>query len=172
MSAFQVLWEQHPNLLIVTGEVGAGKTTWCQGWIKYVRARQVTVCGLLSPARFEDGHKTGIRLVNLATAEERLLAWLRAGEDTTGVATQRWQFDPAVLAWGDTILRAIEHTDVLVIDELGPLELERGEGWVSALALLDSSRHYDMACVVVRPALVPAALARWPHAATLAIGPR
>jgi nucleoside-triphosphatase THEP1 len=161
------LWEHPPKLLIVTGEIGTGKTTWCRQLIDYARAQQARVCGLLSPALIQDGLKTGIQLVNLATREQRRLAWLRTDDHTPGIATQRWQFDPIVLAWGDTVLRDITHANVLVIDELGPLEFERGAGWQSALGLIDSDRRYDMACVVVRPALLPVALSRWPHALTL-----
>jgi nucleoside-triphosphatase THEP1 len=169
MMTSQDLWEQHPKLLIVTGEIGTGKTTWCQQWIDYAREQQARVCGLLSPALVQDGLKIGIQLVNLATREQRLLAWLRAGDkdNATGITTKRWRFDPDTLAWGDTVLQDITNTDVLIIDELGPLELEYGIGWQSALELINSEEAYGMACIVVRPALVPVALSRWPHALTL-----
>lgn len=43
--------------------------------------------------------------------------------------------------------------DYLVVDELGPLELERGEGLTNAIELLKSD-EYKKALVVVRPYLV------------------
>ena len=43
--------------------------------------------------------------------------------------------------------------DLLVVDELGPLELERGVGWTAALGLLQQS-GFALAVVVVRPGLV------------------
>jgi nucleoside-triphosphatase THEP1 len=157
---------QRPKLLIVTGEMGAGKTTWVRHFIDYARTQHAEVRGLFSPAIFENGVKTGIGLVNLATGEQRQLARQRtdAPDNTAQIVTKCWQFDPDVLAWGDAVLRAIIHTNILVIDEIGPLELERGAGWQSALALLDADQQYSTACVVIRPNLVTTALSRWPHA--------
>jgi nucleoside-triphosphatase THEP1 len=163
----KTIWQQLPRLLIVTGEIGAGKTTWTRQFIDYARTQAATVSGLLSPAIFENGVKTGIGLLNVTTGEQRQLAWLRTDDNNDDIATIRWRFDPAVLAWGDAVLRNITSTDILVIDEIGPLELERGAGWQSALKLLDVGKSYSAACVVIRPSLIPAALSRWPHAQIL-----
>ena len=51
----------------------------------------------------------------------------------------------------------------ILIDEVGPLELLRGEGWQGALRLVDDG-SYDEAIVVVRPALIGVARQRWPWA--------
>ena len=53
--------------------------------------------------------------------------------------------------------------DLLVVDELGPLEFARGVGLTEGLTAVDAGR-YAVACVVVRPALVDEALRRWPDA--------
>ncbi|MCJ7625183.1 MAG: hypothetical protein MUO76_16925, partial [Anaerolineaceae bacterium] len=53
--------------------------------------------------------------------------------------------------------------DLLVVDELGPFELVRAEGWVSGVKLVDGG-NYRLALVVVRPELRRVALQRWPHA--------
>ena len=37
--------------------------------------------------------------------------------------------DAEVLAWGTRILQQATPCDLLVVDELGPLKFERGEGW-------------------------------------------
>jgi hypothetical protein len=52
---------------------------------------------------------------------------------------------------------------LLVVDELGPLEFERAQGWLSGLTALDSG-EYELGLVVIRPELMGAALARWPEA--------
>lgn len=158
------IWKQRPKLLIITGEMGAGKTTWVRHFIDYARTQNADVRGLLSPPIFENSVKTEINLVNLETGEQRKLAHLRTAEPTAQIVTKCWEFDPDVLAWGDAVLRAIIRADILIVDEIGPLELERGAGWQSALALLDASQLYTTACVVIRPNLIPPALSRWPHA--------
>lgn len=81
------------------------------------------------------------------------------GESTVGC----WQLDKSVLAWGNEILAGLKNEQIVVIDEIGPLELEAGDGFREALALLDEKR-YRAALVVVRPALLPLARLRWPLA--------
>ena len=60
-------------------------------------------------------------------------------------------------------MQDLKDEDVIIIDELGPLELEEGYGYQQALHLLDEGR-YRKAVVVVRPSLLPLARVRWPAA--------
>ena len=52
-----------------------------------------------------------------------------AGDNTVGC----WHMDEAVLAWGNQIIAGLKDEDVIIIDELGPLELEDGYGYQQAL---------------------------------------
>ena len=102
--------------------------------------------------------------MDLRGGETRALARRRdAGEAAPG-ERRRWVFDEAVLAWGDARLAAATPCDLLVVDELGPLELDEGRGWTAGIAAVDSG-DYGAAIVVVRPALLERARARWPMAA-------
>jgi iron complex transport system ATP-binding protein len=154
--------EHTPQLILVTGLSGAGKTTWCSRLVELAQKRGLKVEGVLSPAVFEDGRKTGIDMVNLQNGERRRLAKLREGGPAE-LATTQWQFDPTVIAWGDHILRDSSGSDLLIIDELGPLEFLRHQGLTEGLRLIDEQR-YKVACVVVRSSLLPNALQRWPQA--------
>ncbi len=160
---------QHtPQLLLITGLSGIGKTTWCTRLVNQARQQGMEIRGVLSPAIFEGGRKTGIGLVNLETDERRQLAALRDGRSAELVTTQ-WLFDADVMAWGNNILRDLGGGDLLIIDELGPLEFLRGEGFLDGLRLIDEG-HYKVACVVVRPSLLPQAQQRWPHAQVVSGG--
>ncbi len=135
------------------------------------RPTQFDVAGVLSPARFERGVKVGIDVLDLRSGELRRLAHLRTMEtasDVTGVVTQRWRFDAAALAWANQVLATATPCDLLVVDELGPLELEQERGWTAALATIDT-RAFDMALVVVRKSLLERAMLRWPNADVLKI---
>jgi len=79
------------------------------------------------------------------------------------VSTPRWEFDPEALDWANAALAEAAVGDLLVIDELGPLEFFQGKGLTAGLARLDAG-DYKVACVVIRSALLPNALQRWPHA--------
>jgi nucleoside-triphosphatase THEP1 len=150
-----------PRLMVVTGEIGAGKTTWCAGLIAHVRQHDIRLAGLLSTAVFVDGTKQAIDLVELEHGERRRLANRRPVPDTT-LPTPGWAFDAATLAWGGEVLAGISAVDVLIIDELGPLELLHGAGWAAALPLLER-RAYRLACVVVRPRLLDVFVGRFPE---------
>lgn len=160
------------NLILITGTSGSGKTTWCEALVDQARQTGIRPAGLLSPPVVEGGRKTGIDLLDLKSKERRRLAWQRSSETAvqSGPATVGWLFDSHVLAWGDRLLHelASRPQDLLVLDEIGPLELERGQGWQSGIRLIDR-RGYRLACVVVRPSLLPAARERWPWGKTLVI---
>ena len=86
-----------------------------------------------------------------------------------GLHTRRWRFSTDALEWCNKILKAAVPCDLLVIDELGPLEFERGEGLLAAFEAVDS-RQFETCLVVVRPSLVEKARRRWPDAGAINIG--
>ncbi|MFN3334166.1 MAG: nucleoside-triphosphatase [Caldilinea sp.] len=160
------------RIILVTGAIGCGKTTYCRTEIDAARRAGLDVAGVLSPARFEQGVKVGIDALDLRSRELRPLAHLRsAAADATGVVTQRWRFDAETLAWANQALATATPCDLLVVDELGPLELEQGRGWTAGLAAIDT-RAFDAALVVVRHSLIAQALVRWPDAGVRQIDQR
>ncbi len=72
---------------------------------------------------------------------------------TTDEALPGWQLGADAWARGNRILLASTPCDLLIVDELGPLELRAGRGWIEAFAVL-GSRDYRAALVVCRPWLV------------------
>ncbi len=76
------------------------------------------------------------------------------------ISTQRWAFLLEAVEMGNQILMDAVPCDLLVIDELGPLEFDRGEGWVKGFESV-SSGEYKAAIVVIRPSLLDKALMRW-----------
>ncbi len=159
-----------PPLWLLTAPSGAGKTTWCRHLAAQARSLGWDAAGLLSPPRFEDGVKTGIRLQDLRTGESRFLGSRALPEASLSekdvIPVGQWRLDARVLAWGNRVLRAALPCDLLLVDELGPLEFRRGAGLTAAFEAL-STGAYRLGVVVVRPALVEAARSRWPWARVL-----
>lgn len=151
---------QSPQLIIVSGPPGAGKSAWCWQLAGEAAAQGFVVAGLISPPVFAHGDKIGIKLVDPFSGDCRRLAVRRGGEHD-GFKTEQWVLDPAVLAWGNRILETIPPCDILILDELGPLELERGRGLVAGLDLIER-RQIPLIVAVVRPKLLTAARKRWP----------
>jgi len=152
--------------ILVTGERGAGKTVFCRAVVEAVRALPgpPAVAGVVSPRAYEGGGQVGIDVEDLRTGRRRRLATLRSpGEPARSQATRLWRFDEEALAWGNEVLRSATPCDLLVVDELGPLEFEESGGWSAGLAAVDSGA-FSAAVVVVRPRLLPEARRRWPAA--------
>lgn len=149
-------------LTLLTGPRGAGKTRWCLDLFHEARAADIDVTGLICPPVFDGGRKTGIDILDLHTHRRRHLA-VYARADGRNAQELGWKFDEAVIAWGNKILRRIGSGDLLILDEMGPLEFENEAGLTEGFAVI-AGRRYRQAVVVVRPELLPQALARWPWA--------
>jgi hypothetical protein len=161
-----------PARFLVTGERGAGKTVFCRALVEAVRALPgpPAVGGVISPGAYEGGEQVGIDVEDLCTGRRRRLATLRpAGEPASSEATKLWRFDEDALAWGDRVLRSATPCGLLVVDELGPLELEEGRGWLGGLAAVDSGA-FTAAVAVVRPRLLSEARRRWPSVEVVEAG--
>ena len=140
------------KLVILSGESGSGKTTLCLRAIDDARRRHLSVTGLVTVPRLVNGQKATMHVRSVRTGEERLLGWFVA--DSGDAIIQHWQFSDDGIAWGAAELAQAAPCDILVIDELGPLELIYGKGWRMAIdRLLD--QRYRLALVVVRPPLLP-----------------
>ncbi len=151
----------NPQIWLISGNSEAGKTSFCRKAIAKAMEMGCSVAGVLSPAVFEDGGKIGIDVQDAGSGQARRLANLQ--KDDPNSITPHWKFDQDALHWGSGVLAASIPCDVLVVDELGPLELEHDQGWIEGIRAIDS-RQYRLALVVVRSALLSNALARWPGA--------
>ncbi|HSM57016.1 MAG TPA: nucleoside-triphosphatase [Candidatus Sulfomarinibacteraceae bacterium] len=164
-----------PSLFLVTGPSGSGKTYWCQQVVEHARQQGWVVAGLLAPPVMEGEEKVGIELLDLSSGERRplatrlTLAERASGEGPAGLTFGCWRFNHDVLVWGNGVLRDIDSADLLIVDELGPLEFRQQQGLQAAFPLLDGWR-YRLACVTARPSLVGAVRMRWPWSQVLVLG--
>ncbi|MGI5940598.1 MAG: nucleoside-triphosphatase [Thermoleophilia bacterium] len=168
-----------PTVYILTGERTSGKSTVCARVADLARELGYRVAGLLT-LRIESGPQSTHRhtarrreVVDLATGrtfpfghrrqtdatDERAQTISPAGLPASGGPLAGWELDDDVFTQGNEILAASTPCDLLIIDELGPLELLHGQGWMDAFPAIDS-RRYTMALVVCRPLLVDQCLSR------------
>jgi nucleoside-triphosphatase THEP1 len=170
-----LIQKDQSNLVLLTGPCDAGKTSRCLELAEEGRRQRLSLGGLISPPVLINGIKLSIDLLDVASGERRRLAYHRrfyqkggvAGESTlpTGnvLSTDAWHFNPDVLAWGNAILEQSEDCDLYFLDEIGPLEFNHGQGFQAGFRHLDARCH-RLSVVVVRPALIPRAIERWPWA--------
>ncbi len=139
------------EILVLTGRRGIGKSTLCLRAAEAACRRGLAPAGVISPARFAAGRKVGIDLLDVRGGKRRPLA---VSDQSPGpIRTQSYRFRPEAMIWGAGVIAAAPPCRLLIVDELGPLELVRGQGWTVALEVLRAGR-FDLALVVVRPGLV------------------
>ncbi len=139
------------TITLVSGPQGSGKTVLCLRALDAARAAGLRVGGVLSPGRYDSsGQRIGIDLLDPISGERWPLAERIHPAPAAG---RKWRFDPATLARGADLLAAVGDCDLLLVDEIGPIELLEGGGWRSALDVLRAG-SYQRALVVVRPNLL------------------
>ena len=144
------------RVVVVTGPSNGGKTTTVITLVEELRATNVPIFGFVQPGEFADGQKTGFRLRDVATGEETVLA--TQGERSEGDFGTRFQFSDEGFRLGREALSRAAPDSVVIIDELGPVEL-RGQGHMPAVRRALAVPDLLGAVIVVRRALVPSLLA-------------
>jgi nucleoside-triphosphatase THEP1 len=143
-------------VVVATGRPGAGKTTAVQQVVEQLEERGLRAVGIVQPGTMVDGQKTGFVVRDLVSGEESELARLVSRDD--GEHGTRFRFHPAGFALAAAALGRADRDDVLVVDELGPLEL-RGQGHMPAVTRALRVAGLAAVVIVVRVQLVPALLA-------------
>ncbi len=141
------------TVILVSGERGAGKTAALLRVRGAALSAGLTTGGFLSVARFAEGEKVGIDVMDAATSALHPLAEVGEGG---ALRTGRYRFHPAGIAAGLRFAQDGQGADVFFADELGPLELERDEGWADVLPMI-AARAFGVGFVVVRPSLLAVA---------------
>lgn len=140
--------------ILLTGLSGAGKTTACWKALPGLRSEGVKLAGFISPPLLDAaGSKAGIEMVDLTSGQHQTFARIVAADEAATIGVYRL-LDGAV-EWARGVLAAalVANADWLIIDEIGPLELHRGEGFVFALVPLADPVRVPNAIVLVRAAL-------------------
>jgi molybdopterin-guanine dinucleotide biosynthesis protein A len=149
--------------LLVVGEPGSGKTSWCREYIEGRRESGSSVGGILCPAIEQQGQRVGSNAVDLLTGQEIPFARLsRHGSFKAGEKIGDYTIDRDGISFvRGAIERAVENRcDLVVIDEVGPLELS-GKGLMPAVEFALTLAVNVL--IVVRSSLKEALQKRFPE---------
>jgi len=126
--------------VFLTGEPGCGKTTVLRRTAEMLVLRGVKVGGMMSSDFRIRGTRTGFSIENIMTHEVGVLASVGAGK---GPRVGRYTVNIHDLeeVGAAAITRAIEDADVVLIDELGPMELYSSRFIESVRVALNSRKH-------------------------------
>lgn len=143
------------SILLLVGPSGVGKTTACQRIVELARSHGLSVAGILSLPVYDGQVKSAINLHDITSGRERTLARVASSgiEPDVGV----WSFETEAIMWGQELLGCLPACDLLVIDEIGPMEIKMGKGLTNALAALIRA-NFRLAVVPLRPLMIEALL--------------
>lgn len=144
-----------PRVTLVTGERGAGKSTLCNAISVRARVDQRTPCGVISIAVYDDrAHKVGIDAIELTSRHRFPLA--RRDGTLVGSTWSCYSFsDDAFTHCVSTTVESLDSgADLLILDEIGPLELSAQKGFLPILRHLECARLPLQTFLVVRPTLL------------------
>ena len=139
-------------IIIVTGAIGTGKTTVCEKVIQIARGQGYS-CGGIITCKTQNGD---IVIEDVQTGETEVLASI--SNTYQGPRTAKYFFNPEGIDFG---IQAIDRgitSDVLLVDELGHLELS-GQGFAKVIEQIVAGKVKNC-IVVVREQLLPAFLPR------------
>jgi nucleoside-triphosphatase THEP1 len=121
-------------ILILTGAVHSGKTSLLRRLSAELKRRGIGVDGFLSLAAFENKEHIGYDLFDLKA--ETVVPFIRRQGASGWPAVGPYSIRPNVLAEAKRKIVGHQAQDLLVVDEVGPLEI-RGEGlWPALSAVL------------------------------------
>lgn len=128
-----------PNNLLVTGPPRSGKTTVVRRVVDRLEARGLRVGGLASPERREGGERVGFDIEDVMTGEARVLARVDRDEGPA-VGKYRVAVDDVDAIAESALRRAADEADVVVIDEIAPMEVASASFRRGVRRALDADR--------------------------------
>lgn len=153
-----IRFQHKPFVVILSGRIGEGKTSMLNSVAALLKEKGITAGGILSPAVQENNQRVGYDLIRLTDGEQMVLSrisdqpgWVKVGKFT--VFEEGFRFGVQALEPDNN-----QGSEVVLIDEIGPWELE-GEGWaqsVNALLLADKPMVW-----VVRETLADQVVSEW-----------
>jgi len=117
-------------IFILTGSVHSGKTTLLKKVIRELKRQKYRVNGFVSEAVWTRGETVGYDLFDLK--KERSIPFIRKTGEKEWQKIGSYFFIPQSLAEAEKIILRAKEADILVVDEVGPLELS-GKGFWPAL---------------------------------------
>jgi nucleoside-triphosphatase THEP1 len=124
------------TLFVLTGPVHSGKTTFLKGAAAFWDLAGFSVGGFLNDARFDVGRVMGYDLFDLRGGES--VPFLRAEGGPDWQRVGGFSLVPGGLERAEGILARDIRADILVVDEVGPLELAGLGIWPALSAALSA----------------------------------
>lgn len=125
---------------MITGPPGSGKSTLLFDLVKDLKKRSVKIAGITTPEIRKDGQRWGFQIKNLKTGEEGILASVEL-RGSPRVSKYGVSLEDLNKIGVQALRNALEdESEVVVIDEIGKMELKSRTFAEVSGNLLDSSK--------------------------------
>lgn len=110
------------RIWLLTGEPGVGKTTVISKTIRLIQSEGLVVGGVITREVRRNGIREGFELIDLSSEKKDILA---SSTQPSGPKIGRYRVNLRGLAdlGAPALLHALQRSDVVVCDEIGPMEL-------------------------------------------------
>jgi nucleoside-triphosphatase THEP1 len=150
---------EKPQIFIITGNTGDGKSTLMQKVIKDLKSKNFKISGFVSPSVTIENQRIGYDLFDLNSNANSELS--RIHEMSNSVKIGKFYFQKSGVEFGKNALtiESTNNSQLICIDEVGPWEVDN-KGWASSINNLLLNSKTPMIWIV-RESLVEEVLENW-----------
>jgi nucleoside-triphosphatase len=125
--------------LLLTGLPGIGKTSVLLRALDVLRAKGYEIGGIISREVRERGIRVGFEIADFKTGRK---GWLAHANQPTGPRIGKYRVNLSDLnsIGASSILEAVENTDIIAVDEIGPMELFSSNFKEAVMTALNGSK--------------------------------
>ncbi|MCK5197039.1 MAG: hypothetical protein KAR21_01735 [Spirochaetales bacterium] len=149
-------------ITIITGSRGVGKTTLLLKLIEELKNKEIQPFGIMTPPIYDkDNNKVGFYALNVTNGEQWEMG--RSDRHLDGPSYGPFSFSETGFIRANKILEQVlsKGSEDVFLDEIGPLELEKGYGFFPILSLIGSFYVNRNLYLIIRPELIDEFISRF-----------
>ena len=146
-------------VFIITGKTGSGKSSFLVKLLERLQRRKISVSGILTKGIWRNGKKHVYEIQNIQTGKTMPLVSRGFIENWNKIGN--FYFNPEAILFGNKILTdpGLIKNDLIVLDEIGPFELD-DKIWADSVSRLLLTSDCPMIWVV-RDKLIKEVIKKW-----------
>ena len=156
MSEIRQNFNNNPDIFIITGKIGSGKTTCIKKLTEKLKSENISVGGFYSSRMMENGETTGYMIVDISSGHKEKLLDINNNGHQKKVGN--YYIREEAIERGNLALQQT-NAQLMVIDEVGKLELNGG-GWAEMLGKLLVSRQNQL-LISIRKEVLNEVINKW-----------